>query len=84
MLFVLEYWYVWVIGMIILPVIAVLPQIRNIHEAVNRKRDPREIANLFLSPGKLVITIIGGMGAFVCLIFFFLSIIFAIIKYIKS
>lgn len=83
MLFVLEYWYIWVAGLIVLPVIAVLPQIKNIHQAISQK-DPNEIARLFLSPGKLAITIIGGMGAFVCAVFFFLSIVFAIIKYIKS
>ncbi len=85
MLFILEYWYLWVIGLIVLPIIAVLPQIKNILEAIDRKdKEPKEIVKLFLNPGTLVISIIGGMGAFVCFVFFFLSIIFAIIKYIKS
>lgn len=85
MLFIMQYWYLWVIGLIVLPIVAILPQIKNILEVIERKdKDPKEIARLFLNPGTLVISIIGGMGTFVCLVFFFLSIIFAIIKYIKS
>lgn len=85
MLFVLDYWYLWVIGLIVLPVIAILPQISNIMQVVNDKeKDPKEIMKLFLKPGTLVITIFAGMGTFVCGVFFFLSIIFAIIRYIKA
>lgn len=85
MLFVLEYWYVWVIGLIVLPIIAVLPQLKNILQAIDHKdKDPKEIAKLFLKPGSLIIGIIGGIGTFVCFVFFFLSILFAIIKFIKS
>lgn len=62
-----------------------LPQINNIREVIDRKdRNPKDIVKLFLSPWTLIITIIGGMGAFVCFVLFFVSIIFAIIKFIKS
>ncbi len=85
MLFIMQDWYLWVIGLIVMPVIAVLPQISNIREVIDRKdRDPKEIAKLFLSPGTLIVTIIGGMGTFVCFVLFFASILFAIIKFIKS
>lgn len=85
MIFVLDYWYLWVIGLIVLPVIAVLPQLKNILDAVNAGgKDPKEIMKLFLKPGILAVTIIAGMGTFVCVVFFFLSIIFAIIRYIKA
>ncbi len=85
MLFIMQYWYLWVIGLILMPVITILPQIKNILEVIDRKdKNPKEIAKLFLNPGTLVMSIIGGMGTFVCFVFFFLSIIFAIIKYIKS
>lgn len=85
MLFIMQYWYLWVIGLILMPVITILPQIKNILEVIDRKdKNPKEIAKLFLNPGTLVMSIIGGMGTFVCFVFFFSSIIFAIIKYIKS
>ncbi len=85
MLFIMHYWYLWIIGVIVMPIIAVLPQINNIREVIDRKdRDPKEIAKLFLSPGTLIITIIGGMGTFVSLVLFFVSIILAIINFIKS
>lgn len=79
MLFIMEYWYLWVIGIILLPIVALLPQIKNILEIIDHKdKNPGEIVKLFLNPGTLVISIIGGMGTFVCLVFFFLSIIFAL------
>jgi len=85
MFFIIQYWYLWVIGLILMPLVAVLPQIKNIHEILDQKEiNPREIAKLFLNPGTLAVSIIGGVGSFVCLVFFFLSIIFAIIAYIKS
>ncbi len=85
MLFIMQYWYLWVIGLILMPVIAVLPQIKNVLEVIDRKdKNAKEIVKLFLNPKTLVISIIGGMGTFVCFVFFFISIVFAIIKYIKS
>ena len=85
MLFILKYWYLWVIGLIFMPIITVLPQIKNIHDILDQHdKNPRNIVKLFLNPWKLAISIIGGMGTFVCLVFFFLSIIFAIIAYIKA
>lgn len=85
MLFIMEYWYLWVIGLLLFPIIAVLPQLKNIHKAIDDKfKNPGEIAKLFLNPWALAISIIGVMGSFVCLILFFVSMIFAIINYIKS
>ncbi len=85
MLFIMQYWYVWVAGLIVLPIVAILPQLKNIHKAIGDKsQSPAEIVRLFLNPWSLAISIIGGMGTFVCLVLFFTSIIFAIIHYIKS
>jgi hypothetical protein len=81
----MHYWYVWIAGLIVLPVVAVLPQLKNIHKAIgDGSQSPAEIVRLFLNPWSLVVSIIGVMGTFVCLILFFTSIIFAIISYIKS
>lgn len=85
MTFIMQYWYLWVIGLVVFPVIAVLPQLKNIHQAIDDKdASPGKIAKLFLDPGSLTVSIIGGMGTFVCLVFFFASIIITIIRYIKS
>ena len=85
MLFIMQYWYLWVIGLILMPIVTILPQIKNILEIIDHTdKNPKEIAKLFLNPRMLVMSIIGGMGTFVCFVFFFLSIIFSIIKYIKS
>ncbi len=85
MLFIIQYWYLWVIGLIVMPIIALLPQINNVREVLDRTdRNPKDIAKLFLHPGTLLITIIGGMGTFVCFVLFFVSIVFAIIQFIKS
>ena len=81
----MQSWYLWVVGLILMPIVAVLPQIKNIHKILDQKEiNPREIAKLFLSPGTLAISIMGCVGTFVCFVFFFLSIIFALIAYIKS
>jgi vacuolar-type H+-ATPase subunit I/STV1 len=85
MLFIMQYWYLWVIGLILLPMVAVLPQIKNIHQVLDQKEiNPREIAKLFLNPGTLAISIMGAAGTFVCFVFFLLSVLSAIISYIKS
>jgi hypothetical protein len=81
----MQYWYLWVIGLIVLPIVAILPQLKNIHKVIDDKlKNPGEIAMLFLNPSTLVVSIIGLMGSFVCLVLFFTSIIFAVINYIKS
>ncbi len=85
MSFIVQYWYLWVIGLIAFPIVAVMPQLRNIQRAIDEKgASAREIAKLFLSPGSLIVSIVGGMGTFVCLVFFFASIIITIIRCIKS
>lgn len=85
MLFIMQSWYLWIAGLILMPVVAVLPQIKNIREILDQKEiHAREIAKIFLNPGTLTISIIGCVGTFVCLVFFFLSIVFAVIAYIKS
>ena len=66
MLFIMQYWYLWVIGLILMPIVTILPQIKNILEIIDHTdKNPKAIAKLFLNPRMLVMSIIGGMGTFV-------------------
>ncbi|HON09297.1 MAG: hypothetical protein GX089_07655 [Fibrobacter sp.] len=83
--YVLANWWFWIAGLILFPLIAVLPQLGNIHAAIeDRGKNPEKIQKLFLSPVPLALTIIGGMGVFVCLVLFFSSIVLAMIDHIKG
>ena len=82
--FVFGYWYLWIIGLIFFPLFAVLPQLKNIHYAVDAPKDDPEAAKRFLQPVPLVLSVVGGMGTFVCLILFVAAVILAIIQGIKS
>lgn len=80
-----SYWYLWIIGIFIFPLIAILPQIDNIHKAIDYKGDnPDEIGKLFVSVKGIFTIVIGGIGTFICLILFITSLIIGLIDYIKS
>lgn len=82
--YILNYWYVWVIGLFVFPLIAVLTQINNIRAAIDDMgRNPEKIGKLFITPSSIFTIVIGGMGTFVCLILFCVSLILGIINYIK-
>ncbi|MBN1980954.1 MAG: hypothetical protein JW795_05445, partial [Chitinivibrionales bacterium] len=73
---VLTLWYFWIIGMVIFPLIAILPQLNAIHQAIDDKgQNPEKIGKLFLTPRSLIFSVFGGMGTFICLILFFVSLI---------
>ncbi len=83
--FILQYWYLWIIGLFLFPLLAVFPNLKNIHAAIDDKgQNPEKIAKLFLTPGILTITIAAGIGTFICFVFFLASIVLAIIDYIKA
>lgn len=85
MQFILEYWYLWIIGLILFPVIITLLQLKNIHAAIDDKgQNPEKIAKLFLSPGLLAVTIAAGIATFVCFAFFLAAIILGIVAAIKG
>ncbi|MFC2076008.1 hypothetical protein ACFLT7_02880 [candidate division KSB1 bacterium] len=83
--FIICYWYLWVIGLFVFPLIAVLPQLKNIIAAVDDKgANPEEVGKLFLTVKALFVSILGGMGFFVSFVLFFVWIILVIIDYIKG
>lgn len=85
MKFILDLWYVWIIGLMALPAIIVLSQLSSIRAAVaDKNKNPEAIAQLFLSPFPLVISIVGGIGTFVCFIFFLAAVVMAIVQQIKG
>ncbi len=85
MKFILVYWYLWVIGLIVCPLIAILGQLKNIQAAIaDNGKNPATIGQLFMEPAPLILSIIGGMGMFICFVFFCASVIMAIIQQIKG
>ena len=85
MKFILDLWYMWIIGLVALPTIIVLSQLKNINTAIDDKgKNPEEIGKLFLSPFPLIISIAGSIGTFVCFVFFIASVIMAIVQQIKG
>jgi hypothetical protein len=84
MSFISEFWYVWIIGLVTLPFIIVVTQLKNIIYAIDDKgKHPERIGKRFLSPSSLAITIIGGIGTAICWVLFLATIILAIIQQIK-
>lgn len=85
MSFILEFWYIWITGFIVLPFLIVITQLNNIKYAIDDKgKHPEKIAKKFLSPASLAITVIGGLGTAVCWILFLATIILAFIQQIKG
>ncbi len=85
MKFILDLWYVWIIGLMALPAIIVLSQLSSINAAIaDKNKNPEAIAKLFLSPFSLTISIVGGIGTFICFIFFIASVLMAIVQQIKG
>jgi hypothetical protein len=85
MKFILDFWYLWIAGFIVLPVIIVLSILPAIRFSIDDKgKNPEKIAKMFLQPVPLSICIIGGIGTFICMMFFFASVIMAVILRIKG
>ena len=85
MTYIVAYWYLWVIGLIVFPLIAVLPQVGNIRKAIeDNGQHPEEIGKLFVSPPAIIVSIVGGMGTFICLALFVFSLILGLVDYIKA
>lgn len=74
---ILSYWYLWIIGLIISPLLAILPQLKNLRKifAEETKCDPTE----FFKPGAFILTVIFGILTFVFFILFVLSLLLSIL-----
>lgn len=83
--FVTTYWWLWIIGLLVFPLIAVLPQLKNIREAVAKgDSDPNYVAMLFLNAKSLILSIVFGMATFVCFVLFMASVLVATIAAVKN
>jgi len=83
--FIIGLWPVWIAGLIIFPLLVILPQLKNIRSAIDQgEENPKEVAKLFLSPGSLIITVVFGLGTFVCFILFMASVLVGIVAAIKA
>ena len=79
------YWWVWIIGLVVFPLLAVLPQLSNIREAVAKgQSDPNYVAGLFLTAKSLIISIVFGMATFVSFVLFMASVLVATVSAIKN
>ncbi len=83
--FIINFWPVWIAGLIILPLLIILTQLKNIRFAIDQSEEnPKEVAKLFLSPGSLIITIVFGLGTFVCFVLFMASVLVGTVAAIKA
>jgi hypothetical protein len=81
--FIINLWPYWIIGLIIFPVLAILPQLANIRASL-RLRDPQQIVMLFLTPRSIISFVVFGMLSFVCFVLFLASAIIGIIVVLKG
>jgi hypothetical protein len=64
--FIIDFWPYWIAGLIICPLIAIIPQLKNIRTAIDKgESEPAETGKLFLTPSSLILTIVFGLGTFV-------------------
>ena len=83
--YVTAYWWIWTIGLLVFPLLAVLPQLGNIREAVAKgQSDPNYVAGLFLNAKSMIISIVFGMATFVSFVLFMASVLVAVIAAIKN
>lgn len=83
--YITSYWPYWLAGLVLFPLLAVLPQLANIRRAIEiGDREPKEVAKLFLAPTSLVATIVFGLGAFVCFILFLASVLVGLFAAIQA
>jgi hypothetical protein len=83
--FVITYWPFWIIGLVAFPLLVVLPQLKNIREAVEKgESDPKYVAGLFLNAKSMIISIVFGMATFVSFVLFLASVLVATVAAIKN
>lgn len=83
--YIMDYWPLWIAGLIIFPLLAILPQLKNIREAVDKgESDPNYVGKLFLTPYSIFLSVVFGMGTIVSLVLFIASVIVGIIAAVKE
>ncbi len=83
--FIIDLWPWWIAGLIICPLVAILPQLKNIREAIDKgDKDPNGAGKLFLKPFPLIISVIFGMATMVSFILFLASVIIGMVAGIRN
>ncbi|MFC1770339.1 hypothetical protein ACFLZV_00485 [Candidatus Margulisiibacteriota bacterium] len=83
--FIIEYWLLWIIGLMAFPVLILIIQLKNILFAFNNTTEnPREVWRRFLSPFSLIVSVVLGIATFICMILFFASIISGLVLLVIS
>lgn len=78
--FIIDLWPWWIIGLIVSPLLAVLPQLGNIRKAVALgDDDPKAVAGLFLQPASIILTVVFGMATFVFMVLFIAAVLVGIV-----
>lgn len=72
-----NYWYLWLIGLIISPLLAILPQLKHLRKmmAENSKGMPGD----FFKPGLFAMLIVFGVLTFIFFVLFLISLIISIV-----
>lgn len=84
-IYITNYWPYWIAGLVLFPLLAILPQLAKIRKAVEiGDGHEKEIASMFLEPWSLVSTIVFGLGGFVCFILFLASVLAGLIAAISG
>ena len=83
--FIINFWPYWIAGLIVFPLLAALPQLKNIRTAIDiGQHQPNEVAKMFLNPQSLVVSIVFGLAAFVCFVLFLASVVVGTIAAIHN
>lgn len=83
--FIVNLWPCWIAGLILCPLLAVLPQLKNIRTAIDiGEKQPNEVGKLFLTPGSIVLSVVFGMGTFVSFVLFIASVVVGLVAGIKN
>lgn len=83
--YITDYWPYWTVGLVLFPLLAMLPQLAKIRKAVEiGDKDPGKVARLFLTPSSLAISIVFGLGTFICFVLFAAAVLTGLIAAIKG
>lgn len=83
--YITSYWPYWIAGLVLFPLLAILPQLAKIRKAVEiGDKNPNEVARMFLSPSSLAITVVCGLATFICLLLFMASILVGLIAAVRG
>jgi len=83
--YIIDFWPYWIAGLIVFPLLAILPQLKNIRSAVEKgEREPKQVAMLFLTPGSIMLSVVAGMLTFVCFVLFLASVLVGAIAAVRA